>query len=776
MGDLTMRLVLMSFVFFISVALPAVAEISWLTIATPATLEFSKEYSSFLELPAQNRKDFRFLAENEMGPYHQLIKEMEKLDHMRRSPNMYRGAGREDFSMKWVGYNSALTALDLVTSIDPSYARAWAVKGDLAFQVGALGKARESLEAALIITDNVLSAGEVIALEDRLEIYRHLAWTLRELGFNEEGLQHMERALALKPNDHELLLVKGLLLAGAGRTNEAINLAVKLPAEKYPDFSNQKSGLEMTSSGYASIWIKSQALLGAGDIQGAMHLLKDVSPYKRSLPYAAQYWNDLGLVSEMAENENAELYYSLSYATLDLKLFCPVLPLPSGTQILGYPDTNLPVLSTFGPSYYIGGSRLGFISFQMNMMGGGVFPEQQSMAAERALATLEIAERRNIRPILCKALRGRIYHVMDRFAEAEVELALARDGLAARGEVDDRTSYLLGLLALNSDRDAEAQELLEEAVQCDPEIVLYYRSLGLALAKQGKTREAEVVLEKAVVMDTYSVPALFNLGLLYCKLHRFEEAVGVLEKAYNLDSENRKVQHLLQLAASSSREQGKTLYSTNKPPAASPDQSNAYIALVMGKLDALFAAVDSTTTSQDKPHSSAIARSRYEKMPSTFNRKVLALALMDESRPAEVQELLGPFWGNDLEPDEVVILLYVDKQQGQLERAQSLAHAMLKGETGTDNPFIRLLALISLKGQDQIAGEYAVSQLAASSVTGLEALSGDDPNGYWGVYMEYGFSNYRAAVHSGYNGVDYVDHLPDPWLRSVQENEARARK
>jgi tetratricopeptide (TPR) repeat protein len=775
-GDLTMRLVFLSFIVFVFVTNSAHSQndpTPWLSIATPATVKFAEEYSAYLQLPPHYRADFRLLAENEMGPCDLLFEEMEKFNHRRRNPALYHGAGRLNLSQKYVGFNNALVALEKVTSMDPSFVAGWAKKGELALSAGALQEARESLEAGLLVIEHMIAAGDDVDGEEHLEIHRHLGWTLRELGYNEEGLVHMQRALGIKSNDHELLLVKGLLLAGAGRTSEAINLAVKLPAEEYPDFSNQKSGLAMTRSGYASDWIKSQALLVDGDVQGAMHLLRDVSPYRRFLPYASQYWNDLGLVAELAGHENAALYYGISFATQELKLFCPIMPLPSGTQVLDYPDDELPILATFGSNFYAGGSRLGFVSFQMNMMAGGVFPQQRELAAGRALEALDIAERRNILPLVCQAFRGRIYHVQERFADATVALNLARDGFAAKGEVDDRTSYLLGLMAMNEDRDAEAQAFLEEAVQKKPDVVLYYRSLGLALAKQGKTREAEVVLERAVVMDSYSVPGLFNLGLLYCKLRRFEEAVQVLEQAYALDNQNREVQHLLHLAASSSHDQGKTLHSSNQPTEANGDETVAYVGIIMSELGDIFAVIDSTSASPGTDTILPAARSLYENNPSTFNRKVLALACMDGGKFGEVQELLGPLWGSGLDPDEVVILLYADRKQGQKERAQSLGRAMLKGEAGTDNPFIRVMALVSLSGEEQAGGEYALAHLAANPVLGVGTGSGGDPNDYWSEFMRSGFSNYRAAVHSGYGGPDYLDPLPDSWLRSVQENESR---
>ncbi len=117
-----------------------------------------------------------------------------------------------------------------------------------------------------------------------------------------------------------------------------------------------------------------------------------------------------------------------------------------------------------------------------------------------------------------------------------------------------------------------------------------------------------------------------------------------------------------------------------------------------------------------------------------------------------VQDLLDPFWGDSLYPDEVVIVLYADKMEGHKLRAQSLGRAILKGETGTDNPFITVLALDSLDGQEQAGAQYALAHMANS------------PNDYWSEFMRRGFANYRAAVHSGAEGSDYIDHIPDPWL------------
>ncbi len=129
---------------------------------------------------------------------------------------------------------------------------------------------------------------------------------------------------------------------------------------------------------------------------------------------------------------------------------------------------------------------------------------------------------------------------------------------------------------------------MEEALGKDPKAAAYWRSLGVALAAQDKTEEAESALNKALALDPHSVPALFNLGLLYCTLDRFEEAVMVLEKAFSLDSENREVQHLLHLAAGSSRLQGKTMQSAKVEEAEQVEElSRRYVDQVFQELDTL---------------------------------------------------------------------------------------------------------------------------------------------------------------------------------------------
>ncbi len=725
--------------------------VSWLSIATQSTIEFAKEYTTFLEFPAPAREGFRLLAENEMEPYQLLLNDMVTLKEREEQNFMFQNEARSVFMQRGRGFNDALVALRKATDIDPSYIAAWSAKGELAFKAGALHNARKSLEAAMLISEERVAAGDNLDLEQRLVIYRNLGWVLRELGYYSEGLVHVERGLLLARKDYELSLVRGLLLAGAGRTTEAINAAVALPPIQVQVLDSTRVGLSHRNSGYPSLWIKSQALGAEGDWEAAWHLLKDVLLHQRQLPFGGQFWSDVGMAAELSGQEDASVYYGIGFINIRYRLFCPVMPNAMGSMVLDIPNPRTPVYTGFGTRFYISGSRLTYAVLKMNELAGSVFPKQRTAAAEAALDAVDIAERRHFRPVICHALRGRIYYEMARYEEAEAELNLARKGLATQDKIDEYTSFRLGLLALKDGRNEEAQALAEEALSKDLEVAAFWRSLAVAQAAQDKTEEAEASFDKALHLDPLSLPGLFNAGLLYCKLQRFEEAVSVLEKAYLLDPENREVQHLLHMAAGSSRLQGKQVQSAKaKDIENAPDISTAYVNQIMEELSAVFS-VGGVPEGAIRPDSSlALARYIYQKEPTHFNRKVLALALQDAGRSVEMQSLLKPFWGDSLDPDEVVMLLFIDRQEGTLGRAQSLARSMLDGETGTDNPYIWVLALSSLSNDGGQNAQQALSHMATNPDLGLNGKTGAGARNYWRTFLQSGFANYRLALQQEY--------------------------
>jgi hypothetical protein len=144
-------------------------------------------------------------------------------------------------------------------------------------------------------------------------------------------------------------------------------------------------------------------------------------------------------------------------------------------------------------------------------------------------------------------------------------------------------------------------------------------------------------------------------------------------------------------------------------------------------------------------------------------RKMLALAYIDRKEFPKAQVLLAEGWGVDLEPDEEIMLLYVDRMLGEQERARLLAQQLISGERGTDNPYIWAMTALTIRN-DPRAVDISVVNAA------FLRRSLNDANVYGTSYlartsnwMRNGFANVRAS----YAIPGIVLPLEDSWFRSV---------
>src|SRR3954447_25905141 len=72
--------------------------------------------------------------------------------------------------------------------------------------------------------------------------------------------------------------------------------------------------------------------------------------------------------------------------------------------------------------------------------------------------------------------------------------------------------HLLGVLALQSGRPADAVLRIRRAVKRRPDSAVYHCNLGVALQAVGQVTHARASLERAAALDPRNVDALFNLG------------------------------------------------------------------------------------------------------------------------------------------------------------------------------------------------------------------------------------------------------------------------
>ncbi|MDX2475134.1 MAG: tetratricopeptide repeat protein, partial [Candidatus Krumholzibacteria bacterium] len=647
------------------------------------TTEFGVVLARHTALPVAEQDAIRLQAETKTEDWRRFETEAfrEKDSRLR---HWYYRYDSQTFNYFGVGMGNSITDLRDATRIDPSFAEGWSNLGRLCAEVGDLASGRKYLERALVAAEVQGEAGRPLDTEAHLEIFRNLAWTYRDLALWDEGLATIHAGLKVRRGDPELVLIKGLLLAGDGQYSAAVSLAVRMPPMEYPQFDFLHRGFQHQTSAYANNWIRSQALLADGDVEQAYRVLGDLDlySYRSLLPYSTRYWRDAGLVAELAGDPTAPTYYSIGYVTRDYRQFYPLMAQNVAPQVLDVPNTHVPVFTSYGNRFFVGGSPLSYVGVQMNQMTQGLFAQQKSQSAGQALQMLEIMERRNIRPAICRALRGRVYYANDDFDLARTELTAARQAFAQRGEVDAGTSLLMGLLHMQANQNEMAQALLSEAATADPNNPVAWRSLGVISAQLGELEVARKAMDRAVALDPWTITSYYNRGLFHLQMKEFALARNDLERAFRLDPENREVQRLLQVAAAASRGrdpagQAVTAQGEGPPPGfdANPE---VLLAQLEAEVEAMFDLPDSLLVSNPEAlaHFSEL-ETRYIKDPTPDLRRLLALGYLNRGLDYDAQSILAPGWGVDLTPDEELMLLYADRNLGEVARAQQVVQEIM---------------------------------------------------------------------------------------------------
>ncbi|RKZ10522.1 hypothetical protein DRQ50_14400 [bacterium] len=672
--------------------------------AAPKPLEFTDVLARHQELPQDERLRRRQAAAGHVERWQDLENEVQrswdgryKRWFLREQPLQLTRLG--------VGVGNAIIDLRRATALDPSYAVAWAGLGHLCMEVGDLASARVYLERALITAPADLDHFFVLG------IHRDLAWVLRDLALWNEGLAAVHAGLTFHHGDQDLLLVKGLLMAGAGRYDEALDLAVRLEPYSFPRLNFVMRGLSNRKSSYANNWIRSQAMLATGDVQLALHILGDLEgmAYWPTMPHAARFWRDAGLIAEINGHPRAPIYYSVGYVTRNYYGYYPLSAFNVRSQVLDMPNPVMPGFASYGGIYYVGGSPLTYTSSLLNRMSLAMFPDQRTDASNRALAMTDIMEKRRIHPEFCRAVRGRIHYANEDYAEAESQLVSARALFADDDRVEPMTSMLLGLLAMRQERWNRADSLLTEAAAADDQNAIAWRSLGVTRGKQGRLDAALQAMDNAVILQPYNIAGYFNRGLLQMQREDHAAAVADLETAYRLDPENREVQRLLQMAAASQRASGESVSRSLGPPPGFDPDPEALQAEMEARIEAMFSLPDSLRDPEmDVAGQIPVLNEQYRISGDPGVRMVLALAYIDQRRLRDVQDLLSPYWGVDLAPAEEVMLLYADRHLGEQVRAAEVAGSVLRTRPGEGNPYLWTLAATILREKENPEATNAI--------------------------------------------------------------------
>lgn len=747
---------------------------SHLVEADPDTVTFEQEVRGHLAMPDEEQAVVREMAEKKVEEWRAFQGEARN-----RHDSIYR-QWYHDGSTRWagqfqgVGVGTSISVLKEAGDTDPSFVEAWTALGDLCNHVGDWESALAHFDRARVAADVRREFDRPVDREVELELYRGRAWALRDLARWDEGIIAVKEGLALRSGDQELVLIYGLLLAGAGRYEEAMSVAVRMPPMEYPQYNFIFYGLKKQASIYANNWIRSQAMLAEGDYEGARWILGDMEfyPYRGLLLHSARYWRDVGLAAELAGDPKAPTYYALGHITREYWGFYPVTADALGALVLDVPDYHQPVFTSYGRRFYAGGSYLTYIAAQMTRMAQARFPGEKEDAVGRALQALQIAERRNIRPDVCRALRGRLYYYNDDLDAARTELLAARTAFKVDGTIDPGTSLLLGMLEMQGGRNQGAARFLEEAVAEDPDLAVGWRSLGVVYDRLGLLDRAQMAMDKSIDLEPRSVAGRYNRGVFHMRAGRNDLAVEDLRIVLYLEPENREAQRMLTLAGGTPPGEGDPL-----PMALAADgqeDPEVLMAKLEGDIEEFFSQADSTEVDRDNLDASIRdLEAKYVADPDVAARKILALAYIDAKRFEEAQQLLAPGWGVDLEPDDEVMLLYVDHVLGERTRARDLADKLVRGERSPDNPYAIAMAAMIIKG-DPRGGPSKVDVAFYKRMGYGDASSSWTSAFAFSDYMRVGFANYRGSKTHGNTYMLPMPMSADPFFRGLASARANS--
>lgn len=138
-------------------------------------------------------------------------------------------------------------------------------------------------------------------------------------------------------------------------------------------------------------------------------------------------------------------------------------------------------------------------------------------------------------------LRGIIYERLDRWDEAEADFLRVLDYAP---DDADTLNYLGYTWVDRGENLIRAFEMIERAVELEPDSGAITDSLGWAHYKLGQYQEAKTYLEKAVVLTPYSATIIDHLGDVYWRLGRKREATFQWQRALEYDPSEEEVESI----------------------------------------------------------------------------------------------------------------------------------------------------------------------------------------------------------------------------------------
>jgi len=574
----------------------------------------------------------------------------------------------------------ALAELRRVVNAAPNHTRAWLEMGRIATALGDWELAGEALAVAKSALPVDPSARNDPKLGRRVRLAG--AWLCYDRGFWEEGLAWLGKDATAWPHDlvQERQLVRGLLLAGAGRFQEAYLTAQRMSPYEITSTSPSSVGriYRHRDSGYANNWVKAMAWHHLGETRLALHALGAMRPQPLPIPHMARYWRDVAMLSEL-DGDVMRARYEYALAMMGLAPLVYHVPFEGYTfppTICGQPDVHIPY-ATFEWEYYLAGSLFSYACQMMAECSVAQDSTVRDSRGARAVEAFSACMRRRDRPLLAQALRGRTHFYMGDDEAALPDLREAHRALAADGRIDAVNSIVIGTVHMNAERDGEAIPFLEEAVDTAPDLAVAWRVLGVAYAAENRHDEADATMDQAVALDPYAVSGWYNRGLHHINCKRFAPALEDLLVAAKITPDDTQIRQLIANLELDTRDDGPDLLATAE---ARSDSIRAD--LVSGEWLARDATgglgLDGGRRALDLIDIDFAARADslaavHAAAPTLQTRRELADACVQAGRSERALELLAPLWPDELSTPEKLLVLQVDRDLGDPSRAHKMA-------------------------------------------------------------------------------------------------------
>ncbi|MFH1841584.1 MAG: tetratricopeptide repeat protein [bacterium] len=429
--------------------------------------------------------------------------------------------------------------LTTAVGLDPGNPEPWY---DLAYLCGVVGdqvRYRQCLDAT------VAAIGK-----DETGLYRNLrhrlaldyAWYCRDNGWMEDGLVWADRADALKPEEEESILVRGLLLADLGEFQAACELAAQIRSIKI-----KRPMWGVIPSDFAENWIQSQAYRGQGNMLLACFVIGHVF-FANEFPYANRYYNDIGMMAELnGTPRQATEYYGLAATGRPFFVYFPLKTVAGPPRIFGRGHTEYPYSLAFD-RFQVAGSLYAYGAQMALSCEMADDPDRKAEFGELALDALSACRRRSIRPTSALALRGRVHFNLDNYAQAEADLALACEEMDALGWSDHDVCALAGRLKVHREEYGAALPHLARAIKAEPDQASTWRLLGVAALYENDIATGRQAFDIALDLAPESPASWYNRGLLHFHQREYAAASDDLEQAQQLAPEDEQITVLLERA------------------------------------------------------------------------------------------------------------------------------------------------------------------------------------------------------------------------------------